>query len=122
MISIFLLASIVWTVVATAQAPQNNCTISTSGVAHLTIAELRDRLVAPPSWPAPPPGARVEGYAVFQVKVSARGQVSCVVPINGHPLLASVLKPKIERWQFRPGRAFVGIIVVRYSSKGYELL
>jgi hypothetical protein len=115
----FLITSMVPTVVL-AQS-YKDCKISTSGIAHLTIAELRARLVAP-TWPALPPGARIEGYAVFQVKVSSQGQVSCVVPINGHPLLVSVLRPKIEGWKFRPGSSFVGVIVVRCSSEGFQLL
>jgi hypothetical protein len=98
-----------------------DCTASADASPHVAIADVRARLMES-SWPTPPPGARIEGYAVFQIRVSVDGRVSCASSVGGHPFLLSVLTPRVHAWKFRPGPSFVGIVVIRYSSVGFELL
>ena len=98
-----------------------DCGSATSSIPHLTIAEIKARLIAAP-WPGSPPGARIEGYAVFQVKVSSVGKVDCVASVGGHPLLLSLLTPALRTWKFRQGTPFIGVVAVRYSSEGFQLL
>ena len=86
-----------------------------------SVAALERRLIEP-IWPDPPPGARIEGYAIFEVTVSRHGSVGCVGRGGGHPFLMSVLEPAIRSWKFRPGRSFVGLVPIRYTAAGYRLL
>jgi hypothetical protein len=98
-----------------------DCTGSADTLNHVTVAAVTTRLIKP-IWPPPPPGARVEGYAVFQVRVSAEGKVACISSVGGQTLLLSVLKGSVQSWRFRPGPPFVGLVAIRYSSMGYQLL
>lgn len=101
-------------------APTNPCSCTADALPRLSVAETTRRLVYK-SWPPPPPGARIQGNAVFEVIVSSDGKVCCVKAIRGHPLLLSGLVPALQRWRFRPGKSFIGVIVTRYSSEGYRV-
>lgn len=97
------------------------CTSSTSTIPYITVSQLELRLLAQ-KWPEPPPGARLEGFAIFEVQVSAKGEVVCMNRVGGHPLLLSTLESAVWAWRFRPGNEFRGLIPVRYSSAGFRLL
>jgi len=100
----------------------SDCGDSSNRNLHISITQVHERLVNL-SWPKEPAGARIEGYAVFQISVSTQGNVSCVNPIGGHPLLLSHLSPAIHVWTFRSGMPFLGLVAVRYgSSEGFQLL
>jgi len=95
---------------------------------YISIAEVHERVVSL-SWPDPPPGARIEGNAVFQIKVALSGKVCSIESVGGHRLLLAVLTPEIKKWKFRPEMPFVGLVAVRYAgdprfpeSKGYQFL
>jgi len=98
-----------------------DCEDSSNRYLHVSIAQVHERLLSL-SWPKQPPGARIEGYAVFQISVSVEGKVDCVSPIGGHPLLLSHLSPAIKVWSFRSRMPFLGLVAVRYTSKGFQLL
>jgi hypothetical protein len=99
-----------------------DCENSSNHNLHISIAQVHERLVSL-SWPKPPPGARIEGYAIFQVGVTTEGKVNCISPIGGHPLLLSHLASAIAGWKFRSQMPFLGIIVVRFSSsEGFVFL
>jgi hypothetical protein len=97
------------------------CTCSKGVLPPFSVADTAHRLDAHPQ-PARPPGARIEGYTVLEVIVAADGRRCCVSAPMGHPLLVLPLATAIRRWCFKPGAPFIGVIVVRYSSSGYQLL
>ena len=115
-----LMMVLILTAFSVSAAPKN-CSCSVGSLPRFSVAETAGQLAAK-TWPAPPPGARIEGYAVFEVIVSRDGTPCCIKAIAGHPLLLSVLVPAIEHWSFKSGTPFVGVIVVRYSSSGFQLL
>ncbi len=88
---------------------------------RLSVGETAARL-STTRWPAPPPGARIEGYAVFEAVVSPDGAICCISAVAGHPLLVSTLGSVIRGWSFKPGKAFIGVVVVRYSSSGFQIM
>jgi hypothetical protein len=98
-----------------------DCENATNRSFHVSIAQVHERLIKSP-WPLPPKGAKIEGYAIFQISVSTKGTIDCINSIGGHPLLLSQLNPIIKHWTFRTGLPFLGVIVVRYASEGYRLL
>jgi hypothetical protein len=110
-------------ILATSSLPaaSSACSCSTGSLPRFSVAETV-RELATKKWPGPPPGARIEGYALFEIVVSPAGKVCCVTAVVGHPLLVSALMPMIEQWSFKSGRAFIGVIATRYSSSGYQLL
>ena len=114
-----LIMALILTAFSVSAAPKA-CS-SAGSLPRLSVAGTAGQLAAK-TWPAPPPGARIEGYAVFEVIVSPDGTPCCIKAIAGHPLLLSVLVPTIEHWSFKSDTPFVGVIVVRYSSSGFQLL
>ena len=87
---------------------------------HISIAEIHERLVSL-SWPdilPPLSQARINAYALFQIKVSASGEVCFIESKSGSPLIVHPLTPAIKKWKFRPNKPFWGVIVIRYVSSG----
>jgi len=101
-------------------ADEKDCAASAS-YPHISVSQADERIIER-KWPSPPPGTRIEGYAVFQVTVSNDGVVDCIKPVGGHPMLLSILKPAVAAWKFKSKEAFVALIAIRYSSEGYKLL
>ena len=104
----------------------NFCDESYSEHLHISIAQIHERLVSL-LWPdiSPPLSqARINAYALFQIKVSASGDVCFVESKFGSPLIVHPLTPAIKKWKFSPNKPFWGIIVIRYvsSGNGYYLL
>ena len=93
--------------------------------AYLSVAQMHERLVSL-SWPDIPPvarNARISANAVFQIKVTATGEVCSVVPIGGSPIMIPPLELEIKNWKFQPGEKFWGLIAIRYvSSREFRLL
>ncbi len=102
-------------------ADPSDCTSSTSSIPYITVSQVEQRLIRQ-KWPDPPPGARLEGFAIFEVQVSSKGEIVCLNHIGGHPLLLKVLDGALRTWKFRPGSEFRGLVPIRYSSAGYQLL
>src|SRR5690242_14671909 len=115
----FLLPQLSFALLLAATDP-SGCGSSTV-IPYITVAQVEQRLMSR-QWPAPPPGARIEGFAVFEIEVSSKGFVVCMNRVGGHPFLLSALEPTVRAWKFRPGDVFRGLIPVRYSSAGYQLL
>ncbi len=88
---------------------------------HLTVSETDQRILHR-VWPSPPSGASMEGYAIIEIKVSSDGALCKLHRIGGHPMILGSVEQVLKRWTFRKGEAFIGLIVVRYSAAGYELL
>jgi len=93
---------------------------------YISIAQIHERLVSL-SWPDIPgiaKLARVSANAVFQIKVSASGEVCSIESIGGNPIFIPSLKLEVKKWKFRPNRPFGGIIAIRYTSsgRGFRLL
>ena len=87
---------------------------------YISIAQIHERLVSL-SWPYAPPiywTARVNVYAVFQIKVSTSGEVCAVESIGGNTVIIPPLTSEIKKWKFRPNKPFWGAIVIRYVSSG----
>ena len=116
--TLFLVLVAVWGSTAATTQP---CSCSTAALPRLPADETARKVVYK-TWPSPPPGARIEGSALFEVVVSADGKVCCLTALSGHPLLLNSLVPAIRQWRFTPGKSFVGLIGTRYSSAGYEIV
>jgi len=92
---------------------------------HLSIAQVHERLVNL-SWPdilPPLSQARMDAYALFQIKVSTSGEVCFIESKFGSPLIVHPLTPEIKKWKFQPNKPFLGVIVIRYvSTEGFQFL
>jgi len=89
---------------------------------YISIAQIHERLVSL-SWPKPPSFASIIGSAVFQIKVSASGEVCSIESIGGQSIVLALLKPEVKKWKFRPDGPFWGIIAIRYTSgRGFRFL
>jgi hypothetical protein len=88
---------------------------------HTSVAETVKRL-AEQKWPSAPVGANLSGYAVIEVNVSSDGHVCALKRIGGHPLVVGAVEQAVKTWTFSGGKAFVGVLVIRYSAGGYQLL
>ena len=91
----------------------------------LSIADVHERLVNM-SWPESTPilwFAKIANYAVFQIKVTASGEVCAIEFIGGSALVKAALINEVKKWKFRPGKPFFGLIAIRYeTSAGFRLL
>lgn len=92
---------------------------------HISIPQIHERLVSL-SWPDITPFlrlARMNAYALFQIKVSTTGEVCFIESKSGSPLIVHPLTPEIKKWKFQPNRPFWGVIVIRYvSTEGFQFL
>lgn len=86
-----------------------------SGTPKLSAAELTSRIVASemPNYPAAARAVRATGESVFDVLVSTDGDVACVNPVSGHPLLRAALINAMKKWKFAPSTGgYAGRIIV----------
>lgn len=55
--------------------------------------------------PVQPPGlgkdVRIKGIVVFVVGMDARGDVSCIRLVSGHPLLVAAAIDSVKQWKFQ---------------------
>lgn len=81
----------------------------------ISSSELSSRIVTSemPNYPAAAKAVRATGESVFDVLVSPNGDVACVSPVSGHPLLRAALVNAMKKWKFSPStEAYAGQIVV----------
>lgn len=96
----------------------NSCVID-KNASQISIAELKNRILKNemPEYPVAAKAVRATGESVFEVLVSENGNVECVNPISGHPLLRATLLNSIKRWQFAENQnKYKGIIIIKGNS------
>lgn len=79
---------------------------------QITSADLKSRITKKefPEYPAAAKAVRASGLSVFEVFVSETGDVECVSPIAGHPLLRAALVNTLKKWKFAGNQS-------KYSGK-----
>lgn len=89
----------------------NNCE-SLENVAQISTVELNNKILQKemPEYPLAAKAVRAIGESVFEVVVSQDGEVECINPISGHPLLKATLINSIKKWQFEKNQT-------KYKSK-----
>ncbi len=100
---------------------KENTTICTSmdGASQIATAELNKRVVSSemPNYPPAARAVRATGESVFELVISPEGELECVTPISGHPLLRAVLTNAIKKWKFEKSQArYAGKIVIEGKS------
>ena len=91
-----------------------NCN-SMNDTAKVSSSELTSRIVSSemPKYPPAARAVRATGESVFDVFVSPDGEVACVNPVSGHPLLRATLANAMKKWRFAPStEAYAGRIIV----------
>jgi outer membrane biosynthesis protein TonB len=64
----------------------------------------------------------VSGTVVLAISVDAKGDVTCVQMISGHPLIVGVAIDSVKRWKFRPyaskgvKKSFCGQVALRFPA------
>lgn len=95
-----------------------SCT-STDRAQQISTAELNKRIVSNemPSYPPAARAVRATGESVFELTVSTGGEVECVSPLSGHPLLRATLTNSIKKWKFEKGPAnYTGKLIIEGKS------
>jgi hypothetical protein len=91
----------------------------TENLTQLSTSELNKKIISK-SMPEYPPAAkavRAIGESVFEVVISENGEVECVNPISGHPLLRATLINSIKKWKFENSQdKYMGRIVIEGKS------
>lgn len=85
----------------------------------ITTAELNRRIVSNemPNYPPAAKAVRATGESVFMVVISVDGDIECVTPISGHPLLRATLANAMKKWKFEKSRErYNGTIVIEGKS------
>jgi len=96
----------------------NDCN-SPGEIAQISIAELNRKILQKemPQYPPAAKAVRATGESVFEVVVSQSGEVECINPISGHPLLRATLMNSIKKWQFEKSRnKYKGKIIIEGKS------
>jgi outer membrane biosynthesis protein TonB len=92
---------------------------STEAAVQVSTAELNRRIVSKemPDYPAAARAVRATGESVFELVISPDGEVECVSPISGHPLLRAVLANSIKKWKFKNDQVkYAGKIIIEGKS------
>jgi outer membrane biosynthesis protein TonB len=64
----------------------------------------------------------VSGTVVLAISVDAKGDVTCVQMISGHPLIVGVAIDSVKRWKFQPyaskgvKKSFCGQVALRFQA------
>jgi Gram-negative bacterial TonB protein C-terminal len=88
-------------------------------VTEISIAELNGKIIQKqlPEYPPAARAVRAVGESVFEVIIAPNGEVECVNPISGHPLLRATLINSIKKWQFEKSQAkYKGKIIIEGNS------
>lgn len=96
----------------------NSCVID-ENVEQFSISELKNRIVQMemPKYPPAARAVRATGESVFEVLISENGNVECVNPVSGHPLLRATLINSIKNWQFAENHnKYTGKIIIEGNS------
>jgi hypothetical protein len=86
---------------------------------QISNSELYKKIVLKemPKYPPAAKAVRAVGESVFEVVISEDGNVECVNPISGHPLLRTVLINSIKKWKFEKSQTkYTGRLVIEGKS------
>jgi len=96
----------------------NACDINPD-FSQISISELKNRIVQMemPEYPPAARAVRATGESVFEVLISENGNVECVNPVSGHPLLRATLINSIKKWQFAENQnKYKGKLIIEGNS------
>jgi hypothetical protein len=77
--------------------------------------------------PKVPSSCRCEGAVTVRLLVDEKGELSCLEPGHGHPLLVLFVVEAVRQWRFEPllrrGELvpFIGQVTVRFSTSGVQV-
>ncbi len=95
---------------------ENTTTCASIDVAsQISTADLNKRIVSSemPNYPPAAIAVRAIGESVFELVISPEGELECVVPISGHPLLRAALMNAMKKWNFEKSEArYAGKIII----------
>jgi hypothetical protein len=82
---------------------------------QISTADLNKRVVSSemPNYPPVAKAVRAIGESVFELVISPEGELECVIPISGHPLLRAALMDAMKKWKFEEsGARYAGKIII----------
>lgn len=88
---------------------------SLDGAVQISTPELNKRIVSSemPNYPLAAKAVRATGESVFELVISPDGELECVTPISGHPLLRAALTNAMKKWKFEKSQArYAGKIII----------
>lgn len=88
---------------------------SLDGAVQISTPELNKRIVSSemPNYPPAAKAVRATGESVFELVISPDGELECVTPISGHPLLRAALTNAMKKWKFEKSQArYAGKIII----------
>lgn len=92
---------------------------SQENAAEFSPVELNKKIMhrEMPEYPAAAKAVRAIGESVFEIMISQNGEVECINPISGHPLLRAALTNSIKKWQFEKSlMKYKGKIIIEGKS------
>ncbi len=99
---------------------QNTTTCASMDVAsQISTADLNKRIVSSemPNYPPAARAVRAIGESVFELVISPEGEIECVIPISGHPILRAALMNAMKKWKFEKSQTrFIGRIIIEGKS------
>lgn len=100
-------------------AEVGNICESEESVNEITSVEMNKKIIQKelPEYPLAAKAVRATGESVFEVVISQNGDVECIKPISGHPLLRATLINSIKKWQFEKSpNKYKGKIIIEGKS------
>lgn len=98
---------------------EKNICESQKDIPQISTVELNKKILQKemPEYPPAAKAVRATGESVFEVVVSQNGDVECINPISGHPLLRAALLNSINKWKFEKSQTkYRGKIIVEGKS------
>ena len=92
---------------------------SQENAVEISTAELNKKILHKelPEYPVAAKAVRATGESILEVVVSENGNVACVNPISGHPLLRATLNNSIKNWKFEGNSTkYKGKIIIEGKS------
>jgi hypothetical protein len=86
---------------------------------QISTADLNKRIRSSemPNYPPAARAVRAVGESVFELVISLDGEVECVTPISGHPLLRAAIANAMKKWKFEKSHArYTGKIIIEGKS------
>jgi outer membrane biosynthesis protein TonB len=113
--------------IAGQRKPASNCCLSNAQeLSPKQVKALLDK-----TEPIQPPCCsgrlRLKGTVVFAITVDAKGDVTCIETLSGHPLIIGSVLDSIRRWKFRPyvsrgmKKQFCGRLALNFEATEYKV-
>ncbi|HEY0461586.1 MAG TPA: energy transducer TonB [Pyrinomonadaceae bacterium] len=96
----------------------NPCAAQSNSL-QISPTEIKNRILEKefPKYPAAAKAVGAGGVSVFDVFVSESGDVACVKPISGHPLLRATIINALKKWKFEKSpTSYTGKILIEGKS------